>query len=150
MNIHKRIKDRREQLEMSQGDLAAEVSRLEGLPKPFSYTAVQAWERQNEKATAPKLERLPYVAIALKCSISYLVTGDPVFGDPPDLPKDERIIVQHDPNKMTLHYCTPEEDSLLEMFRLAYEGEERKSILKAATAAKKRPGRSAGASGGAD
>jgi Predicted transcriptional regulator len=67
MNIHKRIKERRELLGLSMEALAA----LVGVK---AWQTVQQWEKE-EGGTAPKRERLKAVADALKTTPEYLLFG---------------------------------------------------------------------------
>jgi len=81
MSIHTAIRQRRKALALSMQALADKVSRLEGLPKPLGYQAVQQWEKEEERGgTAPKRTRLPYVAQALQTTVKDLVSGN---GGPP-------------------------------------------------------------------
>lgn len=65
------IKNRREDLNMRQEELAKLVSKEEGLQKPLSYQAVQQWELGH----GPKRSRLPYVAKALGLTVEELLYG---------------------------------------------------------------------------
>ncbi|MGU7784913.1 XRE family transcriptional regulator [Burkholderia sp. PU8-34] len=67
MNIHRRIKERREALGLSMEALAA----LVGVK---AWQTVQQWEKE-EGGTAPKRERLKAVADALKTTPEYLLFG---------------------------------------------------------------------------
>lgn len=70
MTIHTTIKKYRDALGWSQQQLAAEVSRLEGLVKPLTWQTVQQWE--NGKS-APKRARLEHVAEALGVPLNELL-----------------------------------------------------------------------------
>lgn len=67
MNIHRRIKERRELLNLSMEALAA----LVGVK---AWQTVQQWEKEG--GTAPKRDRLAKVAEALKTTPEYLLFGD--------------------------------------------------------------------------
>lgn len=68
MSIHRRIKERREQLNLSMEALAA----LVGVK---AWQTVQQWERE-QGGTAPKRDRLAKVADALQTTPEYLLFGD--------------------------------------------------------------------------
>ena len=74
-SIHFRIQALRKAKGWTQEQLAAEVSRLEGLAKPLSWQTVQHWERED--GTAPKRKRLEFVALALGATVETLVSDDP-------------------------------------------------------------------------
>ncbi len=61
MDIHQLIRERREELKLSQEDLAQAIGDV-------SRTAVQSWERpeSDPRSTAPHRRRLPAVARALE------------------------------------------------------------------------------------
>jgi phage repressor protein C with HTH and peptisase S24 domain len=86
MNIHRRIKERRELLGLSMEALAS----LVGVK---AWQTVQQWEREDG-GTAPKRERLKAVADALKTTPEYLLFGQlnaERVGDTPSIgrPSDE-------------------------------------------------------------
>jgi phage repressor protein C with HTH and peptisase S24 domain len=68
MNIHRRIKEKREELGLTMQALAA----LVGVK---AWQTVQQWEKEDG-GTAPKRERLKAVADALKTTPEYLLFGD--------------------------------------------------------------------------
>jgi len=63
VDIHERIRRRRTELGLSHAKLAERISQAEGLKTPLSRATVQQWEAGK---TAPKRNRLPYVAQALE------------------------------------------------------------------------------------
>lgn len=81
MNIHKRIKERRELLGLSMEALAA----LVGVK---AWQTVQQWEKEEEDGgTAPKRGRLKDVADALKTTPEYLLFGQLPHPSGSDTPK---------------------------------------------------------------
>lgn len=73
MNVHARIKARREALGLTMEELAARVG--------VSWQTVQQWERN----TAPKRTRMPQVAVVLGTTPDYLLFGrGPVPTPPPE------------------------------------------------------------------
>lgn len=75
MNIHRRIRERREQLGLSMQALAARVG-------VSAWQTVQQWEKEDG-GTAPKRERLKRVAEALQTTPEYLLclTDDVQHGE---------------------------------------------------------------------
>jgi len=67
MSIHKRIKERREALDLSMQALADRVGVK-------AWQTIQQWEKED--GTAPKRDRLLAVAHALKTTPEYLLFGD--------------------------------------------------------------------------
>jgi transcriptional regulator with XRE-family HTH domain len=59
MSIHDEIREARKRLGWSMEQLAAEISKAEGLHKPLSWQTVQQWENG---ASAPKRTRMEIVA----------------------------------------------------------------------------------------
>lgn len=78
MNIHRRIRERREQLGLSMQALAARVG-------VSAWQTVQQWEKEDG-GTAPKRERLKRVAEALETTPEYLLclTDDAQRGERPE------------------------------------------------------------------
>jgi DNA-binding XRE family transcriptional regulator len=74
VGIHEQIAALRKKKGWSQSDLAAEVSRLEGLKTPLSWQTVQQWENGT---SAPKRRRLEFVARALGVRLESLLGEDP-------------------------------------------------------------------------
>lgn len=72
MNIHRRIKEKREELGLTMQALAA----LVGVK---AWQTVQQWEKEID-GTAPKRDRLKAVADALKTTPEYLLFGDSKSG----------------------------------------------------------------------
>lgn len=70
MSIHEKIRAAREKRGWSMEDLAAEVSRHEGLAKPLAWQTVQQWENGG---SAPRRKRMQAVADALGIDLSDLV-----------------------------------------------------------------------------
>lgn len=68
MNIHRRIKQRREELGLSMQSL----SKLVGVK---AWQTIQQWEKEDG-GTAPKRDRLVEVAAALQTTPEYLLFGD--------------------------------------------------------------------------
>jgi len=69
MNIHKRIKERREALGLSMQELAARIGVR-------AWQTVQQWEKEDaEGGTAPKRERLELVARVLDTTPGWLLFG---------------------------------------------------------------------------
>lgn len=81
MSIHDEIRTRRKAKGLSQGELANEVSKREGLARPLTWQTVQNWE----KTTAPKRKRLEVVAAILGCTVMDLLgsSGAAPSGDEP-------------------------------------------------------------------
>lgn len=80
MSIHLAIKQRRKHLKLTQAQLAARVSELEGLKKPLTGPTVQQWENG---ASAPKRTRLSHVATALETTVEELLRETSLDSTPP-------------------------------------------------------------------
>lgn len=81
MNIHRRIRERREALGLSMQALAK-------LVQVRAWQTVQQWEKEDG-GTAPKRERLAAVAVALQTTPEYLLFGD-VSAQPPTAAEGDR------------------------------------------------------------
>jgi transcriptional regulator with XRE-family HTH domain len=135
MDIHERIKARRKQLGITSFEKMAERI-LQKTGKKISWQTIQLWEKPG--GTAPSRNNLPFVANALECSADWLLTGAPGPGDTGDLPKGKQSPENPQASRMILQYVTPEENDLLEQFRLCYE-DGREDNIEFAEGIEKRP-----------
>lgn len=138
MSIHSRIKERRIALGLVSHKSLAELLGV-------SWQTVQLWEKEG--GTAPNRNRLPKVAGVLKCSVEWLTTGraDPapqvVRQSKPatavaDVTNSTTVSPRDEPNhreveRTALHRLTPDEERLLEMYRLSFEEGQEKIIFSA-------------------
>lgn len=135
MDIHERIRARRKQLEITSLEKMAERI-YEKTGKRISWQTIQLWEKAG--GTAPSRNNLPYLAKALECSAEWILTGVEASTDATNLPQAKQAPDDPALPKMILQYVTPEENDLLEQFRLCYD-DGRKDIIEFSEGVEKRP-----------
>jgi transcriptional regulator with XRE-family HTH domain len=134
MDMHERIRARRNQLGLSYEKLAEAIQAESG--KKIAWQTIQLWEKPG--GTAPSRSNQAAAAKGLRCSVEWLVTGRGSPGDTDDLPAPPVVPENPQAERMILQYVTPKEAELLEHYRLSFE-DGRTEIELVAGSTKKRP-----------